>query len=206
MSDNSLLISCSWHQTTKQPILFSPIISTYFSQFEQLKKKTNFLLVQNWGKICFGQPIKSVFSFPSWEKFMNKIRKNKIRGLVVRCHEQDIRCAITFTSFVWWSKEFFKNQIKGLSNSLDINMSGSDNYTTSIGIQNLSKPFENPISASLFILFMVLGILGILCLLFLTFKLVEKVFPHSTRYVFRMVIYNKHNFKYLKTSFYVYMI
>ena len=92
-----------------------------------------------------------------------------------------------------------KNQIKGLSNSMDINMSGSDNYTTSIG--SLSKSFENPISASLFILFMVLGILGILCLLFLTFKLVEKVFPHSTRYVFRVVKYNKNNFKYLKTFF-----
>ena len=92
-----------------------------------------------------------------------------------------------------------KNQIKGLSNSMDINMSGSDNYTTSIG--SLSKSFENPISASLFILFMVLSILGILCLFFLIFKLVEKVFPHSTRYVFRVVKYNKNNFKYLKTFF-----
>ena len=27
-------ISCSWHQTTKQPILFSPFFSTNFSQFE----------------------------------------------------------------------------------------------------------------------------------------------------------------------------
>jgi hypothetical protein len=27
------LLSCSWHQTTKQPILFSPIFSTIFFQF-----------------------------------------------------------------------------------------------------------------------------------------------------------------------------
>ena len=118
-------------------------------------------------------------------------------GLVVWCHEQDIRCAITFTSFVRWSKEFLKNSI---SISLDINMSGY-NYTTSIGIQKLSQPLENPISASLFILLIVLGILGILCLFCLVFKFVEKVFPHSTRYVFREVKYNKNNFKYLKTFF-----
>ena len=43
---------------------------------------------------------------------------------------------------------------------MDINMTGSDNYTVSIGIQNLSQPFENHIPASLFILFIVLGILG----------------------------------------------
>ena len=48
----------------------------------------------------------------------------------------------------------------GLSKSLEINMSGSDNYTISIGIQNLSQLFENPIPASLFILLIVLGILG----------------------------------------------
>ena len=39
-------------------------------------------------------------------------------------------------------------------------MTGSDNYTVAIGIQNLSQPFENHIPASLFILFIVLGILG----------------------------------------------
>ena len=33
------LLSCSWHQTTKLPILFSPIFSTNFSQLEQLKKE-----------------------------------------------------------------------------------------------------------------------------------------------------------------------
>ena len=142
-----------------------------------------------------------MFSFQNWEKCVNKIEKNKIRGLVVWYHEQDIRCAVTFTSFVRCWKEFFKNQIKDLSDQLDINMSGSENYTSFIGIKNLSQPFENPISASLFILLIVLGILGILCLLFLTFKLVEKVFPHSTRYVFRVVKYNINNFKFLKTFF-----
>ena len=39
------LASFSWHQTTKPRILFSPFVSTNFSQFEQLKKKTNFSLV-----------------------------------------------------------------------------------------------------------------------------------------------------------------
>ena len=99
------------------------------------------------------------------------------------------------------NKRVFKNQIKGLSNSLDIKMSGSDNYTTSIGIQNLSQPLENPISASLFILLIVLGILGILCLFCLVFKFVGKVFPHSTRYVFRVVKYNKNHCQHLKTFF-----
>ena len=80
-------------------------------------------------------------------------------------------------------------------------MSGSDNYTTSIGIQNLLEPFENPISASLFILLLVLGILGILCLFCLVFKLKEKVFPHSTRYVFRLVKLNKNHFHHMKTFF-----
>ena len=40
-------ISCSWHQTTKPRILFSPIFSANFSQFDQMKKKTNFWLVKN---------------------------------------------------------------------------------------------------------------------------------------------------------------
>ena len=34
----------------KPPILFLPIFSTNFTQFEQLKKKTNFSLVQKWEK------------------------------------------------------------------------------------------------------------------------------------------------------------
>ena len=35
------------HLQELKPILFSPIFSMNFSQLEQLKKKTNFLLVQN---------------------------------------------------------------------------------------------------------------------------------------------------------------
>ena len=57
-------------------------------------------------------------------------------------------------------------------------MSGSDNYTTSIGIEKLSQPFENPISASLFILLIVLGILGITCSFCLVCKFLEKMFYH----------------------------
>ena len=37
----------SWDQITKQRILFPPIFFTNISQFEQLKKKSNFFLVQN---------------------------------------------------------------------------------------------------------------------------------------------------------------
>ena len=57
-------------------------------------------------------------------------------------------------------------------------MSGSDNYTTSIGIKKLLQPFENPISASLFILLIVLVILGITCSFCLVRKFLEKMFYH----------------------------
>ena len=40
-------LSFSWHQTTKPRILFSLNFSTNFSQFDQMKKKTNFSLVHN---------------------------------------------------------------------------------------------------------------------------------------------------------------
>ena len=85
------------------------------------------------------------------------------------------------------------NQIKGLSISFDINMSGSDNYTTSI--QKLSQPFENPIPASFLILLIVLGILGITCLLCLVSKFLEKMFYHhsttSIEPIFNIGTYNR---------------
>ena len=172
-----ILFMTSKHQTTN--LVFPNHFHKFsVSQFEQLKKKTNFSLAQIGKKNCFGQPIKSLFSFQNWEKCVNKIEKNKIRGLVVWYHEQDIRCAVTFTSFVRCWKEFFKNQIKDLSDQLDINMSGSENYTSFIGIKNLSQPFENPISTSLFILLIVLGILGITCSFCLVCKFLEKMFYH----------------------------
>ena len=59
-------------------------------------------------------------------------------------------------------------------------MSGSDNYTISIGIQKLSHPFENSIPASLFILLTVLGILGITCSFCLVRKFLEKMFYHHS--------------------------
>jgi hypothetical protein len=37
----------SWDQTTKQRILFLPIFYRNIFEFEQLKKKSNFVLVQN---------------------------------------------------------------------------------------------------------------------------------------------------------------
>jgi hypothetical protein len=53
--------------------LFFPIFSTIFSQFEQLKKITNFLLVQNRFFLSFG-PLKSLFSFSTAQlrKFRGK--------------------------------------------------------------------------------------------------------------------------------------
>ena len=59
-------------------------------------------------------------------------------------------------------------------------MSGSDNYTTSIGIQKPSQPLEYPISASLFILLILLGILGITCSFCLVCKFLEKMFYHHS--------------------------
>ena len=96
MSDNSLLIFCSWHQTTKPRILFSAN-STNIFQLEQLKKKTNFLLVQNRLFLSFG-PMKSLFSFSTaqtekilWKK-LGKTRlvvwwfdvTNKIQTIVLQ--------------------------------------------------------------------------------------------------------------------------
>ena len=66
-----ILFVTSIHQ---KPILFSPIFSTNFSQFEQLKKITNFLLVQNrFFFLSFG-PMKSLLSFSTAQlrKFRGK--------------------------------------------------------------------------------------------------------------------------------------
>ena len=73
------LISCSSHQTTKQPILFPPIFSTNFSQLSSWKtfhwskteKKT--LLVQ----------IKSLFSFSTEKTEKNSWKKIGKTRLVV---------------------------------------------------------------------------------------------------------------------------
>ena len=70
--------------------------------------------------------------------------------------------------------------IKGLSTSLDINMSGSNNDTTSIGLQKLSQAFESPIPAIFPILLIVLGMLGITCLLYLVSKFLKKNFHHHS--------------------------
>ena len=70
------LVSCSWYQSTKQPILFFPIFSTNFSQLEQLKRIANFFIgpKQIFFSLSFG-PMKSLFSFStaknekrSWKK------------------------------------------------------------------------------------------------------------------------------------------
>ena len=86
----------------------------------------------------------------------------------------------TYLGNLYDDQKFKKNQIKGLSNSLNSNMSGSDNNTTSIGIRNPSQPFENSISASHFTLLSVLGILGITFLFCLVCKFTKKMFYHHS--------------------------
>ena len=66
----------SWHQTTNSPILFFPIFSPIFSQFEQLNRE-NFLLVQNRVFLTFGTNEKFVFFF-NYEKFVENIGETKL--------------------------------------------------------------------------------------------------------------------------------
>ena len=75
-----ILFVTSNHQTTNP--VFPNIFSTKVSQLEELKKKTNFLLVQNSFFLSF-VPMKSLFSFSSGQtekKFTEKIGENKSRG------------------------------------------------------------------------------------------------------------------------------
>ena len=69
------------------------LISPNFSQLEQLKKKTNFLLVQNMFFLSFG-PMKSLFSFLKSQTEKNSWKKLGKTRLVVWCHKQDIRSQI----------------------------------------------------------------------------------------------------------------
>ena len=98
-------ISCSWQQTTKQPILFSPFFSTNLSQFEQLKKKTNLQFIGPKLKktTCFG-PIKSLFSFSmakteknSWKKLGITLRlfgglKSRTRYWSLKVYKIMLKC------------------------------------------------------------------------------------------------------------------
>jgi hypothetical protein len=96
------------------------LISPNFSQLEQLKKKTNFLLVQNMFFLSFG-PMKSLFSFStsqteknSWKKIgENKIGvrwfdvTNKIyvhKSLVNKCLE--CRLLQNWPGFEMWGQQF----------------------------------------------------------------------------------------------------
>ena len=68
-------LPCLCYQATKQPILFSPIFSIIFSQFEQLKKKTNFFwsktrfssVLDQW-KVCFLFQLLKLRKFHEWGK------------------------------------------------------------------------------------------------------------------------------------------
>ena len=86
-------VLCSWHQTTD---LVLPI----------------FFFTNVWTKEKF------IFFF--WEKFEEKMEKNKIRRLVVWCHEQDI----AFLTLIWelWSLAIYI--LKFLENPLNSNYIG----------------------------------------------------------------------------------
>ena len=66
----------------KPRILFSPIFSTKFSQLEQLKKKTNFLLVKNSAFLSFG-PMTSLVSFSTAKTEKKSWKKLGKRKLVI---------------------------------------------------------------------------------------------------------------------------
>ena len=66
----------------KPRILFSPKLSPKLSQLEQLKKKTNYLLVQNRFFLSFGQT-KSLFSVSSgWTEKISRKKMGKIKFVV----------------------------------------------------------------------------------------------------------------------------
>ena len=93
------LISCSWHQTTKPRILFSPI----FSQFKRLKQKTNFYLVQKWEKNCFG-PIKSLVSFSTAQTEKNSWQKLGETRFVVWWFDVTNKIYIFCQFLLFWSE------------------------------------------------------------------------------------------------------
>ena len=68
--------------TSNNQSCFPQFFPQIYPQFEQLKKKTNFSLVPNWEKTCFG-PIKSLISFSN-TKTEKKIVENKIGCLMSR--------------------------------------------------------------------------------------------------------------------------
>ena len=92
-------LSCSWHQTTKPRILFSPIFSTKFSQLEQLEKKSNILLVQNRSFLSFG-PMKSLFSFSSGQSENNSRKKLGKTKFVVWWFDVTNKIVINYYSFL----------------------------------------------------------------------------------------------------------
>jgi hypothetical protein len=84
------LISCSWHQTTKQLLLFSPIFPQFFYQFQQLKVE------KNWGKQdwWFDATNKIKFSIMMTCASMSKYQKEKHRVLI--CHIQSVLIGVEY--------------------------------------------------------------------------------------------------------------
>ena len=116
----SILISCSWHQTTKQPILFPPIFSTNFSPVLAPEKGSKLFIGPKHVILSFG-PMKSLFSFSiaqtkknSWKKLgktrlvawwfdvTNKIYKTEN---IPKCLHLS-RQAMEWNSFWRWILEF----------------------------------------------------------------------------------------------------
>jgi hypothetical protein len=86
-------VSCLWHQTTKTTnLVFPNFIHKVLSSWTVEKENKLFIGPNQVFFLHFG-PMKSLFSFssPQTEKNLWKklIGENKIRGLVVWCHEQN---------------------------------------------------------------------------------------------------------------------
>ena len=72
-----------WHQSNKQPVFF-----TSLSQFEQLKKITNFYWSRtNFLSVLDPWKVRFLFQLLNWKQFVKKNWENKIIGLVVQCHK-----------------------------------------------------------------------------------------------------------------------
>ena len=108
-----LHISCSWHQITIQPILFSPIFPPNFSHLEQLKNKTNFLLVQN---SCFFSfvPMKSLFSFSNAQTEKNLRKKLEKTKLVVWWFDVMTKILVLVFVFNFFSLAFCQLTVRRL--------------------------------------------------------------------------------------------
>ena len=79
-------VSNSWHQTTKPPILLSPIFPQIFLNLSSWRRKQTFIgLKQVFPQFWTNEKFLFFFNCSNWERLGKKI----LFFLVVWCHEQD---------------------------------------------------------------------------------------------------------------------